>query len=255
MHTPLHTPLRVGLAAVFVIGAASRAHAQASATPSAGISYTGNYNNSYGNSVSNGYGSYSNGGYGNASGGSFLKSPIFLAQPGAITVNPHNDFAREGTGFNLRLVTVIPTSVSGFQFIVGSQFQPNGTSSRLNGTTGGSYFNNEPSVFYGVVVAIAPLGRLFDNWFSFSVDPLGWFGPNGGGDTHHAYGNDFVLEGAVSFNFGRKLWGNRGWVSGLSAYGMLDQQISDAPRNANGNRNYWNPNILYGLTVPLAGLH
>jgi hypothetical protein len=227
----MRAPISVGLAAVLVVGAVGHAHAQASGSPA----------------TSSGY--YSN------EGGTFLKSPIFLAQPGAITVNPHNDFAREGTGFNLRLVTVMPTSISGFQFIVGTQFQPNGTSSRLNGTTGGSYYNNEPSVFYGAVFALQPLNQLFGNWFSFSVDPLGWYQPGGGGDTHHAYGNDFYLEGAASFNFGRKLWGNRGWVSGLSAYGLLDQQISDAPRNANGNRYYWNPNIMYGLTVPIAGIH
>jgi hypothetical protein len=224
------------MAAVLVIGAGRRAQAQASASPASSSQY---YNNT----------SWSN------DGGAFLKSPIFLAQPGAITVNPHNDFAREGTGFNLRLVTVIPTSISGFQFIVGTQFQPNGTSSRLNGTTGGMYYDNRPSFFYGTVIALAPLNHFFGNWFSFSVDPLGWFQPHGGGDTHHAYGNDFYLEGAVSFNFGRKLWGNRGWVSGLSAYGLLDQQISDAPMNAEGQRYYWNPQIMYGLTVPLAGLH
>lgn len=227
----MRAPIQVGLAAVFMIGAVGHAHAQASASPAS----------------QSGYYSYE--------GGTFLKSPIFLAQPGAITVNPHNDFAREGTGFNLRFVTVIPTSISGFQFIFGTQFQPNGTSSRLNGTTTGSFYDNRPSFFYGTVFALSPLNQLFNNWFSFSVDPLGWYQPGGGGDIHHAYGNDFYLEGAVSFNFGRKLWGNHGWVSGLSAYGMLDQQISDAPRNANGNRYYWNPNIMYGLTVPLAGIH
>ena len=238
----MRASLRVGLAAVLGVGIAGHAQAQAFASPASSSPSNNDFNSSGGSS-------------GGGGSDSFLKSPIFLAQPGAITVNPNNNFAREGTGFNLRLVTVIPTSVSGFQFIVGTQFQPNGTSTRLNGTTTGNFSNNEPALFYGAVFALAPLGRLFNNWFSFSIDPLGWFGPGGGGDTHHAYGNDFVLEGAVSFNFGRKLWGNRGWVSGLSAYGMLDQQISDAPRNANGNRTYWNPNILYGLTVPLAGLH
>jgi hypothetical protein len=231
----------VGFAAALAVGAVGHAHAQASAAPA-----SGNYASSYSSSVNG-----SSGGGGGSE--SFLKTPIFLAQPGAITVNPHNDFAREGTGFNLRLVTVIPTSMSGFQFIVGAQFQPNGTSTRLNGTTMGNFSDNRPAVFYGAVFALSPLNQLFNNWFSFSVDPLGWYQPNGGGDTHHAYGNDFFLEGAVSFNFGRKLWGNHGWVSGLSAYGLLDQQISDAPRNANGNRTYWNPNIMYGLTVPLAG--
>jgi hypothetical protein len=220
--------LRVGFAAACAVGAAGHAHAQSSSSPATQSS---------------------------ADGGSFLKSPIFLAQPGAITVNPHNDFAREGTGFNLRLVTVVPTSLPGFQFIVGAQFQPNGTSTRFNGSTTGNESDNRPAIFYGTVFALPPLNELFNNWFSFSVDPLGWYGPGGGNDKHHAYGNDFYLEGAVSFNFGRKLWSNKGWISGVAAYGLLDQQISNAPRNANGNRTYWNPNIMYGLTVPLAGIH
>jgi hypothetical protein len=181
----------------------------------------------------------------------FLQPPVLLAQPGIITVNPHNDFYREGSGFNLRLVGVVPTSIPAFQFLAGVQFAPNGTSTRANGTTTGNFYDNRPSVFYGVIVGIKPLGDVFNNWFSFSVDPQGVFGP-GGYDKNHAYSNEFVLEGAVSFNFGRKMFAPTGWASGLALYGLIDQQISDAPLNANGNRNYWNPNILYGLTVPLS---
>ncbi|HET7458937.1 MAG TPA: hypothetical protein VFJ74_14905 [Gemmatimonadaceae bacterium] len=166
--------------------------------------------------------------------GSFFKAPVFVLQPGAITTDVIS--APEGssstTRFNARFATVVPTASPWFSTVFGAQVQ-----------TGGK--GGTPQLFYGGIIPIAPISTATGGMLGVSLDPLGVtsFGQSGG--------TVFVGELAVSLSVGKMMFANMGpmW-SGTGAYFLVDQQISDIPRDAAGNKDRFNPALLYGLSIP-----
>ena len=177
---------------------------------------------------------------------SFLGAPIFLLQPGGVTSGAVScDGCTSESHFNARFATVIPTASPWFNLVAGVQWAPNGA--RVGGSR-----QTQPGIFYGGIIPIALIGQYTQNWLSVSIDPLGVYGPGLGG-TSDAFGHDFFLEGAFVLNVGAKMMASMGAWSGLGLYFLVDQQISHAPYKAGTtDRDYWQPVLLYGLSLPVA---
>lgn len=172
-----------------------------------------------------------------------LKSPVFVFQPGVVTVNAISapTGVSSSSGFNLRFVTVIPTASNYFSLVFGTTWQPNG----IGANTGA----NAPGFFYGGIIPIPIVGSASTGWLSLSIDPLGLF--HGVSYGTHAYSHDFVLEGALSLNVGNKMFPNMGAWSNLGIYFLVDQQLTHM-KDASGKSDYWNPALLYGVSLPIA---
>jgi hypothetical protein len=170
----------------------------------------------------------------------YLKSPVFLAQPGIVTTNVISAPAgstRE-SGFNVRFTTVIPTNTSYLNFVAGVQFQPNGV---------GDKQANQPGFYYGAILPVALVGRASQGFLSLSIDPLGVYSLGGGNEfPRRLYGHDFFLEGALVANIGSKMMASNSPWSGLGAYLLLDQQMTHVGSDK------FNPVFLYGLTLQIA---
>lgn len=177
--------------------------------------------------------------------GPWIKSPVFLFMPGVVTANAVNAPAgtSSASGFLLRFQTTIPTGTSWFTPVFGTQWTPNG----LNGNKA-----NYPTFFYGAVLSVIQ-PKWTGGWLAVSIDPLGVFSAGGGsgrtdGTNPHPYGHDFYLEGAAVVPFGSKMMPTMGAFSNLSAYFLMDQQITNIPSGAS----HFTPVLLYGLALPLA---
>ncbi|HJR41933.1 MAG TPA: hypothetical protein VJ812_07545 [Gemmatimonadaceae bacterium] len=174
-----------------------------------------------------------------------VKSPVFLFMPSVITANAIS--APNGLdavhGFNVRFQTTIPTSTPWFTPVFGVQWLPNG----LDGND-----QNSPIIFYGFVFPII-LPEWTGGWLGVSIDPLGVYAlGNGGRQASQPYGHDFFLELAVTVPIGAKMMRQMGQFSNLAAFFLVDQQITHPPRDADGDRDYWRPVLIYGLALPLA---
>jgi hypothetical protein len=185
----------------------------------------------------------------------WLKTPILLFQPGVVRanaisptevdVNPGPGIQRDSpyptSGLNIRFTMVVPTAAPNFNLVFGTQFLPNG----LDGN-----HNNQPGFYYGAIIPVGWVGTLSRSWLSFSIDPLGVYGPSS--YSSHPYSHELFLEGALVLNVGSKMMANMGPWSGLGVYFLWDQQITHAPRNVDGDRDQFAPVLLYGLTLPVA---
>ena len=100
----------------------------------------------------------------------FLHPPVLLAQPGVVTVNAISAPAgvNSSSGFNVRFTMLVPTSTPWFNFVLGTQFQPNGlgvyflvdqqmTHLPYDASGKRDYFT--PALLYGLTIPIAPWGR------------------------------------------------------------------------------------------------
>jgi hypothetical protein len=65
-------------------------------------------------------------------------------------------------------------------------------------------------------------------------------------------GTNFVLEGAATLNLGAKMMKAVPFLSGFGAYFLVDQQLSRVPRDANGDKDYWNPALVWGAFFQIA---
>ena len=81
---------------------------------------------------------------------------------------------------------------------------------------------------------------------SFSIDPLGVTSGPG------AKGTNFVLEGAAVLNIGAKMMKTMPVFRGFGAYFLVDQQLSRVGRDANGDKDYWNPALVWGGLLQIA---
>lgn len=170
-------------------------------------------------------------------GGAFLRPPVFLLMPGALTANAIS--AGEGveseTNFNARFMTVIPTASPWFSLVGGAQW---GIAQEED---------HGAIIFYGAIINIAPLTNLTNGLLAFSIDPLGvTTGPGG-------EGTNFFLEGAVVFNIGALIATNSPF-KGASLYFLLDQQITrlDPDDDGPAEADYFAPTLLYGVALPIA---
>lgn len=165
----------------------------------------------------------------------FLKPPVFLLMPGALTTCVIScDADQSKTDFNARFQTVLPTSSQWLAFVAGLQWG------------WGADDAHGPIGFFGAILPLTPINNATGGWLSFSIDPLGVVtGP--GGD-----GTNFVLEGAVVLNIGAKMMSNMGVFRGFGAYFLIDQQITNLPEDAAGETDNWNPALVYGVMLQIA---
>ncbi len=177
--------------------------------------------------------------------GFHLKPPVFLFMPSVVTANAISapDGFESASGFNIRFQTTIPTSTRWFTPVFGVQWLPNG----LDGDD-----NNAPTIYYGFVFPIIH-PEWTGGWLGASIDPLGVFAlGNGGRQADQPYGHDFFLELAVTVPIGQKMMREMGQFSSLALFLLVDQQITHAPRDVDGDRDYFRPVLIYGLALPLA---
>ena len=181
----------------------------------------------------------------------FFGKPAFVLMPSAVItpvfsgVGP--DKGPTKAYLNVRFMTVVPTRSPYFQLVAGAQFLPNGPH------TPEVRFNN-PNLFYGAIIPIAPLTKATDGWFSASIDPLGLYSLGGGGSGRDVYGHDFVLEGALVANVGQKMMTNMGFFSSTSAFLLLDQVLTHTrffDGSGNEQHDYFHPVIVTGVVIPI----
>ena len=187
--------------------------------------------------------------------GRFLKPPIFVFQPGVVTANAvsatENPFTNQSgdviSGLNVRFMTIVPTASKYFLGLAGVQFQPNGL---------GGNKNNSPGFFYGGIIPLPFVTTATQGWLNFSIDPLGVYAPAGYGD--HPYAHEAFLEGAFVLNIGQKMMKDMPMFSGISAYFLVDQQLTHTKATfrqgtqVREENDRFAPVILYGITVPIA---
>jgi hypothetical protein len=165
----------------------------------------------------------------------FVKQPVFLIMPGGLTtctISCPADKSR--TDFNARFQTVIPTSTSWLSFVAGGQW---------------GWFKDDahgPLIFFGGIIPIVPLNNALGGWLSISFDPLGVTAGPG------TKGTNLVLEGAAVAPIGAKLMPNAPFFRTMGLYFLVDQQITNLPRDAAGNRDRWNPALVYGVLWQVA---
>ncbi|HEY2065042.1 MAG TPA: hypothetical protein VGG84_03715 [Gemmatimonadaceae bacterium] len=165
----------------------------------------------------------------------FLRPPVFLLMPGALTTCVIScEAGSSRTDFNARFQTVIPTSSSWLSFVAGAQW--GWASASAHG----------PIIFFGGIIPIVPLNNATNGWLTISFDPLGAAAGPGG------KGTNLVAEGAAVANIGAKLMPNRPVLRSLGAYFLVDQQLTNVPTDANGRKDHWNPTLIYGLALQIA---
>jgi len=164
-----------------------------------------------------------------------IGAPSFSILPSGLTTCAIScDTGDSKTDFNARFQAVIPTATPWLAFVAGAQWGWADDSAHA------------PAAFFGAVVPIVPLNDLTNGWLSFSVDPLGVAGGPGG------KGTNFVLEGAVNLNLGAKMMKAAPFLSGFGAFFLVDQQLSRVSRDANGDKDYWNPALVWGAFFQIA---
>ncbi|HVE78874.1 MAG TPA: hypothetical protein VNA89_08440 [Gemmatimonadaceae bacterium] len=173
----------------------------------------------------------------------WLKAPVLVFQPGVITTNVISapDDADSESGFNVRFTMVVPTAAPHFNLVMGTQFLPNGL--------GGSGIN-APIFYYGGIIPLAPVTGMTQNFINASINPLGVY--SGANYGSRPYSHEFYIELALVANVGAKMMANMGLFSNLGLYLLLDQQITHIQEDANGDKDRFNPVVLYGLTLPIA---
>ena len=61
-----------------------------------------------------------------------------------------------------------------------------------------------------------------------------------------------MLEGAVVLNIGAKMMQTSPVFKGFGAYFLIDQQLTNVGRDANGDKDYWNPALVWGVLLQVA---
>jgi hypothetical protein len=179
----------------------------------------------------------------------FLKSPVFVAQPGMRTIDAISaeGIPRSSTGFNLRFLTLIPTAWSRMRLEFGASFLPFGLSN-------GRRADNDPSLFYGASIALL---REQDSggWLEFAVPVLGVYQFDVTGiDPDPLYEQDLVVEGALTIHIGRKMLADLGgFWSRANVYAMIEQTLTPNADLSTRKRDRFRPVLMYGLTLPIAG--
>jgi hypothetical protein len=160
----------------------------------------------------------------------FLRPPAFLIMPGALTtcVISCSD-GSSNTDFNARFQTVIPTRYSWLAFVAGAQW------GWLDDDAHG------PLGFFGGIIPIVPINNALDGWLTVSFDPLGVTSGPG------SKGTNLVLEGAAVAPVGSKMMSTVPLFNKLGLYFLIDQQLTNLARDAAGNRDRWNPALVYGV--------
>jgi hypothetical protein len=165
----------------------------------------------------------------------FFKPPVFLIMPGALTTCSISCPANKSrTDFNARFQTVIPTATPWFALVAGAQW--GWAKDQAHG----------PLPFFGGIIPLVPINKAMGGWLSLSIDPLGVTSGPG------SKGTNFVLEGAAVAPIGAMMMSKVPVFRGFGLYFLLDQQTTNLPRDVNGNRDRWNPALVYGVLLQVA---
>jgi hypothetical protein len=181
--------------------------------------------------------------------GQFLKSPVFVAQPGMRTIDAISvdRVLGSSSGFNMRFATLIPTSSDRMRMQFGASFLPFGLSN-------GRKNDNDPVLFYGASFALIR-DRDSGGWLELALPVQGVFQFNETGTINDPlYEHDLVLEGALTLHIGRKFLSDLGgFWSRVDLYGFIDQTLTPNADLTTGKRDRFAPALMYGLTLPIAG--
>lgn len=178
----------------------------------------------------------------------FFKTPIFMLMPSVITLDAISAPAgapNSQSGFNARFQTVLPTASKWLTGVAGVQFMPNGP----NGSSPSRL--DQPIVFYGLVVPVLQ-PQWTSGWLQVTADPLGVYFLNPRPSDTHQYSHEFVMEGAAIVPFGAKMMSGMGAFSRMAAFFLMDQRLTHPTIDANGNKDRFDPVLVYGVTIPIA---
>ena len=184
----------------------------------------------------------------------FFGKPAFLLMPSTLIAPVLSGVGDVDAGdtkvyFNARLMTVVPTTLEWLQFVAGAQWQPNGARSvSRTGVRGGRA--TQPAIFYGTITPFVPLNEATGGWLSLSFDVLGVYAAGLGG-TSDTYGHDLFFEGAAVVPLGQKMFPSMSFFGNVSAFALLDQQITHPARTRSGDTDRWNPIALAGIIIPV----
>lgn len=178
-----------------------------------------------------------------------LLTPELLLQPGVRTVDVFADENPYGasTGFDVRFVTIVPTTWRHVSLMVGASFTPFGMSN-------GNRIANDPILFYGASIPLVRERRT-DGWLALSLPVLGVYQYDlTGRGNDRLYEHDLVLELSATAHVGRKLLSDLGpFWSRLDAYLLIDQMLTPDRELSNRRRDRFNPVFMYGVAIPLGG--
>lgn len=168
--------------------------------------------------------------------GGFIRNSTFSILPSALSTNVISapDGVDSHTAFNARFQGVISTSTPWLAFVGGAQWGP------------AKDEDHGPIIFLGGIIPIVPLNQATNGILSFSIDPL-LVATAPGGD-----GMDFVMEGAVVLGIGKMMMPQSAYWSGVGAFFLLDQNITVDEDPVTGEKDRWNPALIYGISLPIA---
>ena len=177
-----------------------------------------------------------------------VRAPVFMFEPGVITVNAVSAPLPTGssTGLNLRFLANFSTSIPWLTVDVGTSFAPLGLSN-------GQRELNEPTFFYGPVIMLLPRDRT-RNWLELSLPILGAYRLDENRESDRLYVNDLVIQGAALLPIGQHLMADMGpFWSRLTLYGIVEQNLTPSRNFTTGRFDRFSPTFLYGVSIRLRG--
>ena len=177
-----------------------------------------------------------------------VRAPVFMFEPGVITVNAVSAPLPTGssTGLNLRFLANFVTRIPWLTIEVGTSFAPLGLSN-------GQHELNEPTFFYGPIVMVLPRDRT-RNWLELSLPVLGAYRLDENGESDRLYVNDLVVQGAALVPVGQHLMADMGpFWSRLTLYGIIEQNLPPSRNFTTRRVDRFNPTFLYGVSIPFRG--
>ena len=177
-----------------------------------------------------------------------IRTPTFVFEPGAITVNAISAPLPTGssTGLNLRFLASFSTRIPWLTVELGTSFAPLGLSN-------GQRELNEPTFFYGPNVMLLPRDRT-RNWLELTLPVLGSYRLDENGEADRLYVNDLVVQGVVVVPIGQQLMGDMGrFWSRLTLYGVVEQNLTPSRNFTTQKFDRFNPSFQYGVSIALHG--
>jgi hypothetical protein len=171
-------------------------------------------------------------------------------EPGLLTASAIS--APEGasslTAFYVRALVITGRDSSRIKGVLGASALPFGY--RGSGVRN----QNAPSVFGGVQLSLLPAHKT-GGWFSLYVPLLAVYSYRGGRtDNTRLYGTDLAGEATLVLYVGRKFFADLGgpW-SRLGAFINMFQNLTPNADGTTGERDYFRPDFMYGVSIALAG--
>jgi hypothetical protein len=178
--------------------------------------------------------------------GQALRAPLFMFEPGVVTINSTSAPLPTGssTGLNLRFLAQFPTAIPWLTVQVGTSFAPLGLSNGLREF-------NEPSFFYGPVIMLLPRDRT-GHWVELTLPVLGTYRLDENGEADRLYVHDLAVQGAVTVPLGERLMRDMGgfWQR-FTIYGIVEQNLTPARNFSTRRIDRFNPTFYYGVSIPV----